>query len=225
MGNMMAAIKKVVKDTWFNTNYMVNKRKKYTDYIRAKYDYDNNPSLICSNCIGGIIYNNLGLRFLSPTINLWMTNKDLIKLVSKLEEYVAEELVDNGEYEGYPTGKLKDITLYFNHYPTFEEAKTKWNERKQRINFDNLYVMLGDDGLSYEDIKALNSLHCKRMVVFTAKQYPELDFTFQLKKYEKESHVGFFAVRSLDGFREFEKEFDYVNWLNGESKLESTYQI
>jgi len=222
---ILAFIKTGVKNTWFNTRYMQNKRNKYINYVKSKYNYDNNPSIICSNCIGGIIYNNLGLQFLSPTINMWMTNKDLIKFASNIQEYIAAELVDSGKYEGYPTGKLLDITLYLNHYATFEEAKIKWDDRKKRIHYDNLYIIMGDGGLNYEDFKGLNSIPCKRLITFTAKDYPEFDYTFQLKKYEKESSVGFFAVKDLDGFREFEKEFDYVNWLNGESKLENTYKI
>jgi len=212
--NIKALIKPAIKDTWFNTFYMKNKRKKYIDSVRSKFNYENKPSIICSNGIGGIIYDNLGLEFLSPTTYLWMTNKDLIKFVKNIREYVAEDLIDNGNLEEYPTGKLNDITLYFNHDHSFYEAKNKWNVRREKLDFNNLYIMMGDSGLSYEDLRGLSSLPCKKLIVFTARKYPELAYTFQLKKYEKESSVGQFAVRNFDGFRDFEKEFDYVNWLN-----------
>ena len=46
-----------------------------------------NPTIISSNCNGGIIYHDLGLPFNSPTINLSMDTDDFIKLVSNLKYY------------------------------------------------------------------------------------------------------------------------------------------
>lgn len=38
-------------------------------------------SFLCPNCIGGILFHDLGLRFLSPTVNLMMTQTDFVKFV------------------------------------------------------------------------------------------------------------------------------------------------
>lgn len=214
-------IRLIIKNTWFKTSFIESKHKKYREYMKSRYNYDNNPSIISSNCIGGIIYNTLGLRFLSPTINVFIPSKDFIKIINDLENYLTNDLIyKETSMGGYPIGILKDITIHFNHYKTFEEARIKWNERVKRIDFNNLYIMLHDRNLEYDDIKKLGSVKCKRLIVFTQKQYPEFDYAFQLKRYENEDKVGGFAVRDLDGFREFEKAFDYVNWLNGESYYE-----
>ena len=49
-------------------------------------------SIICSSCIGGIIYHRLGLKFLTPTINLWFNQKDFIKFISNLQYYLDQKL-------------------------------------------------------------------------------------------------------------------------------------
>lgn len=37
----------------------------------------------------------------------------------------------NDEKFDFPTGKLGDIEIRFNHYKTFDEAVAKWDERKK----------------------------------------------------------------------------------------------
>jgi len=221
----LSLIKPLIKETWFKNPLIMNKRAKYIGNIKERYNYNNIPTIICSNCIGGIIYNNLGLKFQSPTINLWIPESDFIKLISNLKEYLQEDLLLAGYQEGYPLGLLKDITIHFNHYDTFEEAKEKWNERKRRINFDNLNIMMSDRGLSIEDLKRLQDIHCKRLIIFTSKEYEELKYTFLLKRYNGQKQVGLFALRDLDGFREFEKAFDYVEWLNSGKIQANSFKV
>lgn len=216
MKKYLLIIRDVIKKCWFNNPYILYKRKKYINECRSRFLYSNNPSIICSTCIGGIIYHNLGLKFLSPTINLWMRNSDFIKLIGDLEGYMSAELLFKSMEEGYPIGMLKDITIHFNHYKTFEEARLKWNERKYRINYDNLYIIMGDEGINHEELKKLSSIRCKKLVVFTAKKYEDFAYTYQLKRYQNKKSVGMYVLRDLDGFREFEKSFDYVSWLNQE---------
>ncbi|WP_429150475.1 DUF1919 domain-containing protein [Anaerotaenia torta] len=176
---------------------------------------------MCSTCIGGLIYNNLGLKFMSPTINLWIYSPDFVKFAYNLKEYLASELEflpPNNKYTdgAYPVGQLKDIIIHFNHFKTKEEALDKWNERAKRIDFDNLYFITDDNGLKDEDILKMQKVECKRAIVFTATPKPQFGVTYWLKRYAKTGAMGEYSVRDLDGFREFEKSFDYVKWLNGD---------
>lgn len=60
---------------------------------------------------------------------------------------------------------LADIEIRFNHYKTFEEAVEKWEERKRRINWDNLYVMAIDgDNCSEESLQRFDALPYKHKV-------------------------------------------------------------
>ena len=47
-----------------------------------------NPTLLCPNCLGGILCHDLGIKFYSPTINLMMTQTDFVKFVLNLENFV-----------------------------------------------------------------------------------------------------------------------------------------
>lgn len=100
-------------------------------------------TLICSNCAGGIIYHWLGLKFNSPFINLYLTGEDYIKALENWNEFLnAEILEDTHNNMSYPVGiGYLGIKIHFMHYATFEEAIKKWNERKLRINFNNIAFM------------------------------------------------------------------------------------
>ena len=61
------------------------------------------------------------------------------------------------------------------------------------------------------------------LIVFTNRDFPEFDYCFTLKSTVKNPGVGSFANICLNGFRIYEKEFDYTAWLNGEKNYRSTY--
>lgn len=98
---------------------------------------NNNFSIISSNCVGGVIYHKLGLKFLSPTINLWIRPNDYLKFLKNLNYYLitANLSEDKSNYLDYPVGFLgsgeNKITLYFQHYQSFTEAAENGIEEKQ----------------------------------------------------------------------------------------------
>lgn len=108
----------------------------------------NTPSIFVNNCWGGLTYHSLDLEFTSPLINMFESDADYLKLLKNLKKYMNEELeLISTRYEEnlniyYPVVKCGDITLYFNHYSSFEEAKICWEKRKRRIKWDNLLVMM-----------------------------------------------------------------------------------
>lgn len=53
---------------------------------------NDNFTILCSNCMGGVIYHRLNKKFLSPTINLWMHQPDFLKFVMNLDKYIPENL-------------------------------------------------------------------------------------------------------------------------------------
>lgn len=65
--------------------------KKYSrihkDNMDRKRLIDSDFTIFASNCIGGIIYHNLGLKFLSPTVNLWIEPEDYISMLSDPKDY------------------------------------------------------------------------------------------------------------------------------------------
>lgn len=214
----MASIRQNIKKILQSLPFIRSKHDKYIQYIRSCYNYDNPvPTIICSTCIGGMISHNLGLRFMSPTINLWIVSKDFVKFVCNLREYISYELLEVYEENfDYPIGQLKDVKIYFNHYPDFQTAKQKWDERKQRINYNNIFCITDDLYLTDEELFNLESLQFKRTIIFTALNRPNNSCCYQMKAYEKDGIIGRYSVRDFKGFSEFERVFNYSKWLNGE---------
>lgn len=156
------------------------------------------PTIICDNCIAGVIYHDLGLPFLSPTINLYFLPDDYIKFLENLDYYLLCDLQDSGEYgvdEGrkFPIGTLGDIKIYFMHYTSFEEAAEKWKDRCQRIDMENLFIIMTQrDGnnCTYEHMVAFDKLKYRNKILFTNKKYLELPSSVYIKGFENKNGVG-----------------------------------
>lgn len=52
-------------------------------------------SIISMNCVG--VSHELGLRFNSPTVNLWYSPKEFIKFLSQLEHYLYDCKIEMDE--------------------------------------------------------------------------------------------------------------------------------
>lgn len=187
--------------------YIMQKRRKLINHA---------PTIISSNCNGGIILHDLGLKFNTPTINLYFSTVDFLKFVSDLNGYLKNDLTETESSYKYPAGRLGDITIYFMHYSSFAEAKTKWDERKKRIDMNNLFIMMTDrNGCTYEMIKEFDRLPYNHKVVFTHKPYPEFQSAVYMKGFENDSKVGVLSDWK-PGFwkRRYIDDFDYVSFLN-----------
>ena len=127
-------------------------------------------TFLSQNCIGGVLYHDLGMRFLSPTINAFIPEPGFVKLVLNLRHYIEQELEMHWGEE-YPIGTLDDVEIHFMHYDTCKMAKDSWDKRKARINWDKIFVIGTDrDGFDeavYEQWKEISY----PKVLFTA--HPE----------------------------------------------------
>lgn len=180
------------------------------------------PSFLCPNCIGGILFHDLGQKFMSPTVNLSINQKEFVDFILHYDEYINgtfeffqhESLSCPCAYLSYAEGKK--ITVIFTHYKTEEYAVKKWNDRAKRINKDNLFIFLEErDGLNENDIKSLAGIHAKGLVVFTAHPYENIPYCVYIPKYAAEGEVGNILKKSyINGAREYEKYFDFVKWFN-----------
>ena len=179
-------------------------------------------TLLIPNCAGGHIFHDLGLRFMSPTINLMMYQYDFIEFVLHLDEYLSCELqfYKHEEYD-FPCAKLapeslREISIHFTHYESEDEAKEKWYSRSNRINKENMFVCMSErDGITKEDIKRLSSLDVKGIVVFTCNNYEDIPYQCFVPKYANDNEVGnILRRRYFDDSKEYEDHFDFVGWFN-----------
>lgn len=171
----------------FKNFYYTQKRRILSRIVKKKVDFSE-ISLISQNCIGGIIYHDANQRFLSPTVNLYILPKDFIKFVNNLDYYLS--LTPNVEMgKDYPIGTLGDIQINFMHYSAPEEAVEKWEERKQRINFNKIFVIMVErDGFDDEDFKEFLKIKYPK-ILFTRNEEYISDNSVYLKKFRKDCQL------------------------------------
>lgn len=105
-------------------------------------------SIVSQNCWGGLIYHSFGLQFLSPTINLYIHERDFLKLLDDLKLYFDAELrfystgIDESTQNEYPILSLGNSKLHMMHYDNEQSARRKWEDRRLRINWYNLLIMM-----------------------------------------------------------------------------------
>ena len=176
------------------------------------------PTIIASNCIGTFMYYDMKLRFNSPTINLSFDMNDYVRFLENLPWYLEQPVVpcEDDRFD-YPCGMVGDVEIRFNHYKTFEEAAAKWNERRQRIDWDNLFVIgIDGDDCTYDSLRRFDALPYPNKVIFTHKPYPEFASARYLPGFEDLDGIGR-ATDFKDQFliRRYMDKFDYVSFLNG----------
>lgn len=176
------------------------------------------PSIIASNCIGTFIYYDMKMQYQSPTINLSFDMNDYVRFLENLKWYLEQPVVFYKDKRfDFPCGMVGDVEIRFNHYKSFEEAANKWEERKQRINWDNLFVIAIDgDNCTYESIQRFDALPFENKVILTHKPYPEFPSAYYLPGFEEQEGI-YLATDFQNKFliRRYMDQFDYVSFLNG----------
>lgn len=69
----------------------------------------------------------------------WLTRASLEVRSITANESAHKDTLYKLHQEIVPIGLIDDVEVVFLHYKTFDEAVEKWNRRKSRINWDNLY--------------------------------------------------------------------------------------
>lgn len=198
-------------------------RDRRNEILRSRIK-NKNPSIICCNCIAGVMYHDLGMPFYSPTINLYMHPDDYIKFLTDIKYYTSIEVIESEETgmdEGreFPIGLLGDIKVYFMHYRSFEEAKEKWIERCKRINWDNLFVIMvqrDGDNCRKDHIEAFDRLPFKNKIIFVNRSMVNIKSSVYIEGFEELDGVGnliSYKKPELLAKRYYE-DFDYVSWIN-----------
>ena len=180
-------------------------------------------TVIAKDCTGAMLLHDLGLRFDTPTVNLFFTAGDFVKFCARLEHYIGAELVeDTTATEPFPVGLLDDVRIYFRHYDSFSAAKKKWQERCTRIHWDNLYFLMTDGrGSSEAIVREYDALPRKHKVLLTCRDYSNVKCAVKMDISEHEcKDLGapelfhykglFYADKPID-------DWDYISFLNNKN--------
>lgn len=208
-------------------------KRKLNEFFAEKINQENRErlhsepfTLLTNNCIGGVIYHDLGLRFDSPTINLYLKDRDFIEFVINLEFYRKAELIEDTSQHAefnFPVGILKgdsihrDIRIYFQHYKSFGEAAQKWAERSLRIQSKILVIFeLYNNKI---DCESWNKIKYKKKCLMHEKIIGINDaIALQCYIGHENEYARILKYSGFTGHRFLEKEFDYVAFIN-ESKV------
>ena len=173
------------------------------------------------NCIGGVLAHDLGIRFNSPTVNLYMRAEDFIRFCENLPYYLSIEKMfpcTDPELVGertYPVAYLGDLVLFLVHYASVEEADRKWQERKTRVRTDNLVILATDrDGMT-EELKDRFEKLPDRKVLFTKQPDPAHPSCVYIPGFEQEESLGLITEPAGWRGKRAVDRFDWVAFLNG----------
>lgn len=177
-------------------------------------------SIISNNCWGGFVYQHYDLPYLSPTAGIYFFAEDYIRFLKNLRYYLEHDVMSisaaQSKYkdiligmhqENVPIGLIDDVEIVFLHYKTFEEAVEKWNRRKARVNWDNLYIKMSymnccNDDLVYE----FDKLPYKNKFIFVTK-----DFGIKSQVILKDRYGDETIVNDTDWFNKYINVTKFIN--------------
>lgn len=170
-------------------------------------------TILSSNCIAGRVYHDFGLRFDSPTINLYFDAESFLKFVSNVDYYLNETIEVTQEKHCCPVGIIHDVKINFLHYKTAKEAKDKWEERKKRFDASKVFVVMTDrDGFDYKMIDQLDRIPYKKLI-FTSKKI-DRDYAVYMPEFDGQNSVGVMTnFYKFSRKRYYELHFDFKKWL------------
>lgn len=173
-----------------------------------------------------MISHNLGLRFCSPTVNLYFHKDDFILFLEHLREFLSSELTETSDSSvTVPVGSLSyggmSINVYFEHYETFQDAKEKWDERKDRVDFSNLVIIwqIHPFNLTKDDVERFDRLPYKRKMLITYENPTGSRNVVLNRVYKDTNYVPAKILHYPTRFssKTYLDEIDYVGLLNSEA--------
>jgi len=177
------------------------------------------PSIISCDCFGTFIYHNLGMQFNSPTINLTIEAFDFIFFVKNLKGCLDAELKEEKSDKPYPCGYIeyngRKIIVNFVHYDSFESAKLSWDERKTRVDYSNIYIVidtLSPDKELFDEFLTIENDH--KLFISNVKFDSPYSVVPRIYK-KKTAKPGLILLyKSRWAAKRWMDDIDYVNFIN-----------
>ncbi len=181
-------------------------------YIEARKLKDKDITIIANNCIGSFIYQDMGLKYNSPTVALLFYAPDYILFLKNMDHYLSQEIrfITESKYCGktnYPLGMLDDIEIHFVHYKNNAHARNKWHERVQRINKSKLFIIGAEvENCTPQIVEEFDRLPYKNKMFFTYNKYPHLKSVIYMRN----------QLPDYLRWRDWNEYINLVKWFNEE---------
>lgn len=159
-------------------------------------------TIISNDCWGGFMYRYLHLPFHSPFIGLFVMPEDFVKILKSPEildsdlkfipKQQSRHLSHINHTKDYPVGVLdQSVEIHFLHYANEQEARSKWNRRVGRIDWNNAIVKLSDNYyITEETIRKFDALPYPVKVFFTYRKRPEIASACYLPEFKNDGRTG-----------------------------------
>lgn len=168
-------------------------------------------TIISNNCVGGVVYSDAKVKFLSPTINLFFYANDYINFCENFISVINQPLIQK-KNDAYPIGILDynnlNIEIHFLHYKNFEEAEQCWNKRKKRIDNNNIiFVLTNSDGVNENIVNRFMNLKYPKLLI-TNKKMGEYKNQIVIDE-DDDFFNSQFHFKGITGKRYYEKYYSY----------------
>ena len=124
-------------------------------------------------------------------------------------KYVRMDFDENRGKE-FPICRLGDVEICCNHYDSFEEAKRSWDERKKRINYDNILVKMQIDTMEESE-------------EFEKIPYRKLGFSLVPSNHEAVIDCSKLQMRQYLHETYRDRFWEFVNWQAFNTKQDLRY--
>mgnify|MGYP003434173936 FL=1 len=204
-------------------DYIIRHLRQYRYSILRRRLKNKNFSLMANNCLGAIFMHDIQQPFLTPMVNAGIVPSDFVKFLNDLDYYLSVDVKISQEESGdtWQFGYIDDIRILFMHFKYYDEPRVKWMERRNRINRDNMFIIMTErDDCTYEDLVAFDHLPYKNKVVFTVREYPEIKSAFHLKGCidPKTGQLGYaYEYPHWWSLSRYMEQFDLIKWFNDSS--------
>ncbi len=199
----------------------------FSRYIRL---IENPVTILSDDCWGGYLYHELCMKFNSPLINVLFDNDSFIKFIQEPMYYLGQSLVmvreGNIRSNMHPIASLgedsKKIHINFLHSICFSNAETEWNRRRERINYNNIFIKMGFEATEEKResyLRIFEKIPYNKICFYSGKT--DLHSVVYLKQFEKWCQQGkrvptFRYTEFIRNMNELFKCIDVLKLLNGE---------
>jgi uncharacterized protein (DUF1919 family) len=175
-------------------------------------------SIIACNCWGGEVYRDLEIPYQTPFVDLYFHLPCFIGFLENFETAIRAplEFVDESRHKGqvsYPVGLIMDsYEIHFMHYGSRDEAREKWNRRRERLapDRDDCFFVLMHLGEYENRLRRFNQLPFRNKVLFTDRPMVEAPEAIVIPP--KNGVPGPDDGQTL--YRRCHRYFDLARWLN-----------
>lgn len=110
----------------------------------------------------------------------------------------------------FPCGRCEDVKILFQHYDSFDNAKSKWMQRFERVDFQHIIVVfLCWKTLSDEQLQAFLSIPYPKVMVTTKPGLVNYDKQICMNLIDNEKWFDINKKRKCYQWMNFE----YLDWV------------